>query len=417
MAFFGKTTGIGMAAAFVLAASSAPLFAQEEEPGCRADPASPSVGADIPAVYFGPLPSTADPSLVGPVQLLTSGPLDVDAGTITLPLYRGEFPDRRNVWYVLTDTTDEGNADALGLNFASKLIFADIPGAARRGTLAENPSGTGGTDDVIIIFEQGTVDFSPERIVTPGGEGDRAFPPAVAEPGAVGDADYTPLVVVENAGQHVYNAPMISFDTTADQILCNPGECDFSRVHDRVVSIQRAEGDEPGEEAGENDLSVTLQLVPGFSFGRPVFYLSLDASQPADAALEMNTFAPGLQNIDLGNDDSAFSAVERLFTFTNGATGCDNPQRQGQSAALADGEAPFNILGGIPTIALDYSPLWDVNMGEWTEDAIMKGFRSRLIDEFQNLGFVEGGFVTGPGGTPYGSVGVIVNCPIVFRFL
>jgi hypothetical protein len=201
------------------------LYAQVGEPGCRADPASPSVGADIPNVYFGPPPSTTDPSLVGPVQLLTSGQLDQVARTITLPLYRGELTDGRNVWYVLTDTTDEGNADALGLNFAPKLLFADMPGAARQGTLVRNPSGTGGTDDVIIIFEQGTVDFSPERLVTPGGEGDAAFPPAVAQPGAMGEESYSPLVKLLNVGGHVYNAPMIAFNTTADQILCHPGAC------------------------------------------------------------------------------------------------------------------------------------------------------------------------------------------------
>jgi len=61
--------------------------------------------------------------------------------------------------------------------------------------------------------------------------------------------------------------------------------------------------------------------------------------------------------------------------------------------------------------------IWDMNLGEWTQEAIDNGYRSRLIEEFQILGFVEQGWVTGPGGDPYGSVGIIVNCPIVFRFL
>jgi hypothetical protein len=61
--------------------------------------------------------------------------------------------------------------------------------------------------------------------------------------------------------------------------------------------------------------------------------------------------------------------------------------------------------------------LWDLSVGEWTADAIQKGYRSRLTEEFQILGFVSRGFITGPGGTPYGSTGFIVNCPIVHRFL
>jgi hypothetical protein len=45
------------------------------------------------------------------------------------------------------------------------------------------------------------------------------------------------------------------------------------------------------------------------------------------------------------------------------------------------------------------------------------GYRSRIIEEFQILGFVEKGWITGPSGAPYGSAGIIVNCPIVYRFL
>jgi hypothetical protein len=146
-------------------------------------------------------------------------------------------------------------------------------------------------------------------------------------------------------------------------------------------------------------------------------YLSTEASAAAVAALEGATLAPGLGDIETGNDDSAFSAVERIFVTVNGHVGCNNPQRQGLNSALVDDRGPFNVLGGIPTVATDYSPLWDVNMGEWTEESIRMGYRSRLIEEFQILGLVQDGFITGPGGAEYGSVGVIVNCPIVFRFL
>ena len=138
---------------------------------------------------------------------------------------------------------------------------------------------------------------------------------------------------------------------------------------------------------------------------------------PSQPALESATVAPKLVNITTGHDDSAFSAVERLFLFANGPTGKDNPQRQGLNSALMGEGSPLNVLGGIPTIATDYSPLWDLNLGVWTQEAIDNGYRSRLTEEFAILGFVEQGWITGPSGAPYGSVGMIVNCPIVFRFL
>jgi hypothetical protein len=162
---------------------------------------------------------------------------------------------------------------------------------------------------------------------------------------------------------------------------------------------------------------VTIRLTSGFSFARPVLYLSTDASVPLAAALESATVAPKLASITTGHDDSAFSAVERLFLFANGPTGKDNPQRQGLNSALMGEGSPLNVFGGIPTIATDYSPLWDLNLGVWTQEAIDKGYRSRLTEEFAILGFVEKGWITGPGGAKYGSVGMIVNCPIVFRFL
>ena len=101
----------------------------------------------------------------------------------------------------------------------------------------------------------------------------------------------------------------------------------------------------------------------------------------------------------------------------NGPTGRRNPQRQGLNSALVDQLDPLHVIGGIPTLALDYSPLWDINLGRWTLDAVRRGYRSRLIDEFQLLAFVRRGHITGPAGARYGSVGIRVNCPIVHRFL
>ncbi len=384
-------------------ASSSPAFefgsipaAETEGAGCSIDPASPAIGASVPESYFGVPSPTINPSLVGAVQLLTSGELDTRSREITVPLYRGRMRGTgETVWYVATDTTDAANAEALGINFSAKLAFAATGRGVRRATLEA---------DGTLVFESGTVDFSPERRVQAGAE-PNPFPPTIAEPGSIGDQDYTPLVLIENAGGHVYNLPIVAFGSSARQLRLPSGAVDYSRVHDSVKRIR------PFAE------TVTLDLVPGFSFGRPVLYLSLDTNLPLAAALEAATYAPGLEDITVGADDSLFSAVERIFGFTNGARGCENPHRQGFEAAVTDGSAPFNVLGGIPTIAPDYSPLWDLNLGEWTQEAIDAGYRARLIDEFQILGFVENGFVTGPGGAEYGSTGIIINCPIVHRFL
>jgi hypothetical protein len=358
-------------------------------------PAPPSIGADVPLTYFGPAPSTVQRELVGPYQLLRSGMIDFNAGTITLPLYLGQMKDGRKVWYILTDTDDKGNADALGLNYAPKLTYADVGKAVRTATLEKNAT---------LTFDRGTVDFKPVHNLVPGAA-PNAFPPKNATPGSVADADYSPLVKIVNAGGHIYNAPMIAFDVDAKQLMFPNGKPDYSIVEDKVVAID------------PKNMTVTMKLTQGFSFAKPVLYLSTEANDPLAATLEGATYTPALKEIPVGRDDSAFSPIERIFVFINGPTGKDNPQRQGLDSAIMDGESPLNVLGGIPSVATDYSPLWDMNLGMWTNESINKGYRSRMIEEFQILGMAQKGWITGPAGGPFGSVGIVVNCPIAYRFL
>jgi hypothetical protein len=130
-----------------------------------------------------------------------------------------------------------------------------------------------------IVFDRGTVDFSPLRSIVPGPAG-AEFPPQSAVPGAVGDADYSPLVSITNAGGVIYNAPMIAFDVDASQINFPNGNVDYSKLNDQVLAID------------PYNMTVTFNLINGFSFGRPVWYLSMDTSIPLAAAIEHNTYTP-----------------------------------------------------------------------------------------------------------------------------
>lgn len=213
-------------------------------------------------------------------------------------------------------------------------------------------------------------------------------------------------VSIVNSIGRVYNAPVIAYNASADQINFPNGKPNYDLVHDEVVAIDTTKR------------TVTLNLVNGFSFGRPVWYLSMDSNDATVAAIEGANYSPALQMVAVGSDDSFASAL-RIFIAVNGSgqNGCANPQRQGLFAALTDGFRPNNVLGGIPTIALDYSPLWDANLYEWTLEAINQGYRSQLREEFQILGLVEAGFLTEPNGAKFGSTGAIINCPVVFRLL
>ncbi len=387
-----KTAALAIA---VFGTATASALAQNLE-AQEIQPAPAAIGADVPATYFGPQPSQVQRELVGEYQNLKSGKIDFDKGTITLPLYQGAMKSGETVWYIVTDTDDKGNAEQLGLNYSPKLTFADIGRAVRKATLDSKFK---------LIFDVGTVDFSPRRSVTPG-DAPNFFPPKQFQPSGVGDKDYTPLVKITNAGEHIYNAPVVAYNMSADTLnqFCD-GNPDHSLVHQKVVRIC------------PRDQTVTMMLTTGFSFAKPVLYLSTETNNKLTATLEGATYAPGLEDINGGADDSLFSPVERIFVFANGPTGKDNPQRQGLNSALSDGGSPLNVLGGIPTVATDYSPIWDLNPSVWTQRAIELGYRSRMTEEFSILGMVQKGWVTGLDGKKFGSVGFVVNCPIVYRFL
>jgi hypothetical protein len=383
----------------LLAATGLPAFAAvvdgpgggpraNDGPGCNLFPASAATGTRVPLSYFGPPPSETNPSLVGPEQELKSGQLDAINGRITLPLYKGYITGTKiPVWYILTDVSDQGQAASLGLNFSAKLEFAGI--GAR--TAHFGPGN-------VVYFDKGKVDFSPHRILAAGTP--NAYPPAQAHPGSVGDKDYSPFVNIDGI---IYNAPIVAFNVPAAAINFPNGNVDYTKVHDEVVAID------------PNGGTVTLQLVNGFSFGRPVWYLTMDSSDPTVAAIEGANYAPLLGKLPTGGDDSFDSPVERIFISDNGELDCANPQRQGLDAVITDGFRPNNTLGGIPTLALDYSPAWDANIFEWTPAAIAQGYRQQLREEFQILTYVVDGLLTGPNGTAFGSIGVIINCPIVER--
>src|SRR5260221_2926958 len=417
-----RRTMVGVSAMALVAIMAFPASArdgQEQEearpqragngpgPGCNLIPPLASIGTKVDISQFPPPDSLTDPELAGPVQLLRSGQLDIPIesltgvdvpsgsprGTITLPLFKGAVMTSSGLkpaWYIILDAGDQAEASRLGVNFSKKLRNAGD--AARPATLRA---------DRTFLFESGIVDFSPNHVVVPGGDG-RPFPPREARPGSVGDDDYSPLVDVNGI---VYDAPIVAA-AVEDAVIDFPnGNPNYALVHDPVIAIEPAHR------------TVTLNLINGFSFGKPVLYISTESSDPTVSAIEANTFSPRMRRLEVGIDDIARSAVERIFIATNGASegGCDNPQRQGLSATLLDGHRPNNTFGGIPTIAGDYSPVWDANIYEWTEEAVEKGYRGLLTEEFRILKLARDGLITGPNGAPFGSAGPVIVCRVAAR--
>jgi hypothetical protein len=370
----------------------------EGKPLHEARPAPKSIFPDEHIVVAQPSPSEVDPSFLGPVLLMKSALVDLEAGTMTLPLRRGQLASGEAVWSILTDVSDENLAKLHGVNYSAKMAYGITGKGARKGRFEKDGSFT---------FEGGKVDFSPKHVVKPG-KSPNFFPPEEARPGSVGDADYSPLVQLDNAKSAVFNMPMVAFDISAEELdkMCD-GKVDHGKVLDKVVAICPRDG------------TVTLSMTLGYTFSKPIFYLSTEANDPLVAALEGVTHAPALSDLPFALEDAApGESAERIYVFANGPTGKDHPFRQGLNSALSDGgHGPLNVLGGVPTINLDYSPIWRLFPVRWTEDAIAKGYRTKLtgaidIENAGAKGIVES---IAEGGGPPKAVGFLVNCPVVYR--
>ncbi len=289
--------------------------------------------------------------------------------TVTLPLYHGVSAGR-SVWYVILDASDGKDAARLGVNQSSKLTNARDTAAVQRVTLS----------DGVIEFAS-SVDFSPERVVTPGPGG---FPPVEpTSPGAVGEPGYSPLIQLPDG--HILNAPQVAND---------------SGLADKVVDIDF------------EALTVRYLETDGFSGGKAVRYVSTDASDPVVAALEGVTYAPALTAAPMAGGDGTDSARASLAAFVNGQTGALNPQRQGLNSALTDGLDPLNVLAWNPSQGR-YSPLWDVFPAAWSPIAVATGDNLRQTDFGDILNLAQKDIVTAPDGSPFGAADFIVDCPII----
>jgi len=382
--------------------------------------ASTATPSPIPGQTSGILPTSK-------VILASTVRVNLTHHSATLPLHRGSLHGR-TVWYVLTEASDEGAARDLNINFAPKLANVGIGCAACVQDVTLNAP-KGNKFGEATTFFQGAPDFSPRRVLTPGHP--KAFPPSMAKPGGVGDARYSPFVRFRGSTT-VYNAPIVA-----------TGNGPFDVVHhantaDRVLKINPAKRAGPGRYFAA---SVELLVINGFDSGQPILYLSTDSSDAATATLERATYVPLLARTPfMGGDDFLGSVRERIFPFINGQTGQHNPQAQGLTHLIVDGYASqdaslgntalitalrnggdsLNVQGDFPTLAdphrkFAYSPLWEAQFGQWTDKAVRLGLNKRQTDEFQilNLAATRPDLLTGPGGTPYGSTNVLINCPVI----
>jgi hypothetical protein len=336
---------------------------------------------------------------------------DLVSGIATLPVHRGTF-DGTSVWYVVTDVSDQGMANELGLNFAPRLANA-FTGCAPCVQQVKTADPVLGRANVEFA---GTIDFSPERIYVPSETG---FPPLDAQPGAVAGHGYSDLVRVEGS-PIVFNAPIVAvgdgpFDVTT-----------HTNTNDRVMAIDTMA------------MTVDLQFIRAFSHGTDIFYLTFGSTGALSAVLERGTFVPAMATLPFANDsENPMGARSAIFTLTNGQRGEASPPAQGlmhvtldnppgdlslQNTALLEslrrGGDAHNVLDSSPTLADPrlarlYTPMWDLHIGVWSPAAVAGGQNVAQTDANQIRQLAAAGMITNPGGGMLGSANFVVNCPVL----
>jgi hypothetical protein len=316
---------------------------------------------------------------------LSSGQVDLTREVVRLPLHRGRLVSGETVWFVLTDVSDLETSKKFGLTWAPTLSTAKDLASTRVAEMDESN---------IFTFKSGRVDFSPEQTLT-AGEAPNFFPPKLARAGSVGDAHYSPLVRMANRNDTVFNAPMIAFNVGPEKLSFCGGNPDYSIVTDSVASICPDNG------------TVDLKLRKGFANGKHLRYLSFDANSEESAALEASTFAPAESDI------LQSGATEIIYTIVNGRTGRTDPERQGLNSALSGEGYSLDILAQFSELSAGYSPMWDVQLAEWSKEAIEKNQRKLITDGDDVVAKSNTGLLVSPGGGPVRTTGNLVNCPVV----
>lgn len=296
--------------------------------------------------------------------------VDTVAGVVTLPALRGHIRGTP-VWYIVTESSDQGDARRRGVTWAPRL-------RALAGTAAVQ---FGQVNDGTLEYSAG-VDFAPERTVRPAP--DSGFPALVARPGSVARPGYSPFVQLR--GGVIVNAPIIA---------------NASGALDRVISLDSARG------------QVRLHMSRGYYDDRHAWYISTEASDETVAAFERATYVPALAAAPAAGSSDATSARSGILAISNGVISRASPDRQGMQSALVNDLSPLNVLQHAPDPSQRdsaYSPLWDLRLVRWTAAAIASNQREKVFSWGDGASFIRRGLLTGP------VAGIAINCPLMVTY-
>jgi len=332
-------------------------------------------------------------------QTMTDKMTAVDAGSVlklsrtnvpaTIPLHQG-FYNGGQVYYIITDSSDQTHADTISKNQKWKVELAPLLKNAPAKALSKTYMFTNGVNG------DGTHKFQGEVFTSTPAQSDiysaltshvhvtwkdGATPRVLNSEKTILDAEkkgeltLTPIQVVLNMPQIVW--PDGQMMVKEDKVLAD----DTPYVGGQVLNIDTKEK------------SVTFIAHRGWGpDGRTIYYIVTDATPSGPAEMMGVTSAPTSANL------IANSAAVDLYQFTNGIKGSGPLGFQAGVASGAQGDA-------------NYSPMWRINVIGWkdpTKASLLENISD--INAYKNADKIDVSLAR-PMNSDH-----IVNCPFIDPF-
>ncbi|EPA06064.1 DUF7482 domain-containing protein [Candidatus Nitrosarchaeum limnium] len=323
----------------------------------------------------------------------------VDAGSVlklsranvpaTIPLHQG-YHDGGNVYYIITDSSDQTHADTISKNQKWKVELAPLLKNAPAKALSKAYMFTNGiSGDGVHKFQGEVFTSTPAQpdvysaltshvhVTWKDGATPRILnsEKAILDAEKKGELTLTPVQVVLNMPQIVW--PDGQMMVKKDKTLAD----DTPYVGGQVLNIDTKEK------------TVTFIAHRGWGpDGRTIYYIVTDATPSGPAEMMGVTNAPRDANL------IANSAAVDIYQFTNGIKG----------------SGPLGFQAGIASGALgdeNYSPMWRINVIGWKDPAnaaLLENISD--INAYKNAGKIDISLAR-PMNSDH-----IVNCPFIDPF-
>jgi hypothetical protein len=307
----------------------------------------------------------------------------------TIPMHQGYY-DGENVYFVITDSSDETHANVITENQGWKVELAPLLANAPQAALSTTYMFTNGVDGDGVHGYQGEV-FTSTPAQPDVYSALTSHVHVTWNAGATADTLKSEAEILSAESNGLISLAPLKVVLNMPQIIWPGGQ--MMVKEDKTLTDDQPYGGGQVLDIDTDDMTVTFIAHRGWGpDGRTIYYIVTDATPSGPAGMMGVTDAPTSASL------IANSAAVDLFQFKNGITGSGPLGFQAGIAAGAPGDA-------------NYSPMWRIFMIGWADPSSAVLIEtSGDINFFKKAGLIDVGLAR-PMDSDH-----IVNCPFIDPF-